>query len=102
MYSDKMQWTQMLLASSPLRTIGQYYCAAYTEEQRAYQLKEFVRTAADTIDVLALAFDNELQVLRKENEELRARVDRLEANTAAKANPAPIIADVEISKGSLK
>ena len=46
--------------------------------------------------------------LRKENEDLRARIERLEAMIAArpqtdtKPNPAPIIADIEISKESLK
>lgn len=102
MYSDKIKQMQTLLASSTLRTIGQYYGIACSDEQRAYQLKEFMQATADAIDALALALVNEVQELREKNEELRVKVEHLEENTAAKANFAPIIADVEISKESLK
>lgn len=51
---------QTLLASSTLRTIGQYYGIACSDEQRAYQLKEFMQATADAIDALALALVNEV------------------------------------------
>jgi len=98
----------MFLASSHLRAMTQHYNAASTTEQKAFLQGECFRAAADAIDEFALAADTQFSILRKENEELRARVERLEAMIAArpqtdtKPNPAPIIADIEISKDSLK
>ena len=98
----------MFLASSHLRTMTQHYNAASTANQKAFLQGECLRAAADAIDEFALAADAQFSILRKENEELRARVERLEAMIAArpqtdiKPNPAPIIADIEISKESLK
>ena len=98
----------MFLASSHLRTMTQHYNAASTANQKAFLQGECLRAAADAIDEFALAADTQFSILRKENEELRARVERLEAMIAArpqtdiKPNPAPIIADIEISKESLK
>ena len=98
----------MFLASSHLRSMIQHYHAASTANQKAFLQGEYLRAAADAIDDFALAADAQFSILRKENEELRARVERLEAMIAArpqtdtKPNPAPIIADIEISKESLK
>ena len=98
----------MFLASSHLRSTIQHYHTASTANQKAFLQGECLRAAADAIDDFALAADAQLSILRKENEELRARVERLEAmmavrpQTDTKPNPAPIIADIEISKESLK
>lgn len=98
----------MFLASSHLRTMTQHYNAASNANQKAFLQGECLRAAADAIDEFALAADAQFSILRKENEELRTRVERLEAmmatrpQTDTKPNPAPIIADIEISKESLK
>ena len=98
----------MFLASSHLCTMTQHYNDASTANQKAFLQGECLRAAADAIDNFALAVDAQFSILRKENEELRARVERLEAMMAArpqtdtKPNPASIIADIEISKESLK
>lgn len=98
----------MFLASSHLRAMIQHYHAASTANQKAFLQGECLRAAADAIDDFALVVDAQFSSLRKENEDLRARIERLEAMLAArpqtdtKPNPAPIVADVEISKESLK
>ena len=97
----------MLLASSHLRAMIQHYNGASTADQKAFLQGECLRTAADAMDDFAFAADTQFSVLRKENEELRARVERLEAivaanpptNTSPKSEP--LFADIEISKDSL-
>ena len=84
-----------------------YYNLASTAQQKDFQAKQFINATADTIDELSFTMQAEIQALRKENEELRARVERLEAivatnpptNTSPKSEP--IFADIEISKDSL-
>ena len=97
----------MFLTSSHLRAMIQHYNGASTADQKAFLQGECLRAAADAMDDFALAADTQFSVLRKENEELRARVERLEAivaanpptNTSPKSEP--LFADIEISKDSL-
>lgn len=92
----------MFLASSHLRTMTQHYNAASTANQKAFLQGECLRAAADAIDNFALAVDAQFSILRKENEELRARVERLEAMMAArpqtdtKPNNVPLLDELEL------
>lgn len=94
----------MYLASSHLRTLEQYFATAYTEEQRITLMKEYMRAAADAIDAVVFAADALFSDQRREIEELRAKVEQpiSASNPTPPATPAPVLADVKISKESLQ
>ena len=78
-----------------------YYNMASSPQQRDYQTQEFINAAADTIDEFSLAMQAEIQALRKENEELRARVEALEALIQSRTKPGTAIVDIKLSEESL-
>ena len=78
-----------------------YYNLARTPQQKDFQTREFINATADIIDELSFTTEAELHALRKENEEQRIRIERLEEQLQTRTKPNMITADIRLSEESL-
>lgn len=78
-----------------------YYNLARTQQQKDFQTREFINATADIIDELSFTTEAELHALRKENEEQRIRIERLEEQLQTRTKPNMITADIKLSEESL-
>ena len=96
----------LFTSTSTLRSYSQYYNTAYNDAQRNTLIKESMNATANAIDEVAQIQCMQNQTICNELDELRTRIERLESMVAAmpgtKACPAPVFADIELSKDSLK